>query len=654
MILSELAKTYERLVRSGVIEFPHLMKKDVHLVCVLDVDGNLLSIDVVYEKVKSGNTSFYKGKTHWGPHGASSRSGNNAKPHLFVDRIDYALGIPFGPDRNEPQSIANAGRARARFADRMDGLPQEVRTDPGVAATIAFCRRPVLDDLSGYPKLRTLVESSGGTVAFRLDDDVDENGEFRLVSERPTVVRYLEASFFGEDPDAGPAAVCSVYGELLPVKKIHQFVNGVVDADNKPGPMKLVSCDKQAFESYGLEKGMVSGVSVKAAAAYTGALNWLIGNGRSHALQGTTYVCWVRDSDVEEISDSFSMVVGNPPPNPLSVLGVLKSVRDGRRPGMDGVRVNILGLSRVQNRGIVKCWTEADAYEFADSIVSHFDDLGDVKPLWMLMKSIVREKETLPPGLSEAYVLSILNGRPYPDAIALRAMDRFIRSKSDEPFARNNDIARMALVGAHLARKERSMGKQRTIGMALDKTNRDEAYLLGRLFSAYESLQRVASDKKVETGQPTQTASVVPGEAGQPTQGGAAPVKQGGVAPVKQGGFIRNTMLSAALRAPATIFVKLDEKARHHLIKVARNEKNIGRAVNCSKLIDEVWADLDGASVPKRLSIDEKYRFLLGYHHQSNYVPPGKDKSSTSSVAASALAEGASIASVTTPQETTP
>ena len=119
--------------------------------------------------------------------------------------------------------------------------------------------------------------------------------------------------------------------------------------------------------------------------------------------------------------------------------------------------------------------------------------------------------------------------------------------------------------------------------MSLDTGNTDPGYLLGRLFSSLENLQRAALGSQVNA-------------------------------------TIRDRYYGAASATPASIFPVLLRNAQNHLGKLRKHRP--GHAVNIEKEIGLI-IDALPAQFPRSLPIEEQGRFAIGYYHQtqSRFVP---------------------------------
>ena len=113
--------------------------------------------------------------------------------------------------------------------------------------------------------------------------------------------------------------------------------------------------------------------------------------------------------------------------------------------------------------------------------------------------------------------------------------------------------------------------------MSLDTTNTDPGYLLGRLFSTLENVQRAALGKQINA-------------------------------------TIRDRYYGAASATPASVFPVLLRNAQHHLSRLRKDKP--GFAVNLEKEVGGIIDQLD-PTFPRSLRIEAQGHFAIGYYHQT-------------------------------------
>lgn len=110
--------------------------------------------------------------------------------------------------------------------------------------------------------------------------------------------------------------------------------------------------------------------------------------------------------------------------------------------------------------------------------------------------------------------------------------------------------------------------------MALDETNANVGYRLGRLFATLEKIQSESHPGINAT--------------------------------------IRDKFYSAASSSPVTVFGNLMRLKNHHLNKL----DHPGRKIFFEKLMGEIMSAVDANGFPAHLRLDDQGRFAIGYYHQ--------------------------------------
>jgi len=132
--------------------------------------------------------------------------------------------------------------------------------------------------------------------------------------------------------------------------------------------------------------------------------------------------------------------------------------------------------------------------------------------------------------------------------------------------------------------------REEIITVSLNESNMKPAYLLGRLFSLLEKVQRDAHNNNINT-------------------------------------TIRDSYFGAASATPGSVFPLLLRLSRHHVTK-ANKESNWKVGDYLDKKIQEVMNGLDAKPFPAHLNMEEQGLFILGYYHQNqaNYTKNEKNE----------------------------
>ena len=174
-------------------------------------------------------------------------------------------------------------------------------------------------------------------------------------------------------------------------------------------------------------------------------------------------------------------------------------------------------------------------------------------------------------------------GYRYPSSL-LATMVKRVQTDSDDDknkFIKLNPT-RAGVIKACLNRKARLNGKEEDIGMALDKSNTNPAYLCGRLFAVLERIQEAANPGLNRT--------------------------------------ITDAYFASASARPALIFPRLVKLSQNHMRKLEY-------ARYWNRQIGEIVAMLEG-EYPDTLPLDDQGRFIIGYYQQK-YAPSEKKQDAT-------------------------
>ena len=170
--------------------------------------------------------------------------------------------------------------------------------------------------------------------------------------------------------------------------------------------------------------------------------------------------------------------------------------------------------------------------------------------------------------MSAMVLQSILSGNRYPASLYT---DTVIRIRSEQG---NVTWGRASIIKAYLIKNY--SWKEGENYMGLEETCNDTAYILGRLFSVLESIQKEAN------------------------QGINATIK--------------DRYFNSACATPASVFPILFKLENSHIKKLER-EKGSGSKIFYEKIIGNLMEKL--VLFPRSLSLEEQGKFMLGYYHQT-------------------------------------
>ncbi len=536
------------------------------------------------------------------------------------DKAEYTFGLDPNP---EPEKRRPADKLAARFALFRERLAEcaAATGDPGVKAVWAALEAVA----HGEQAVELPADCAPNDLfAFVWAPDVD-----RLVTDRPAVRAYWKRLRQPESVETG--FLCLVTGEDAGEPGNHPQLK-------VPGGMSsgvpLVSFNQRAFESHGWKGNENAPVSRAAAEAYATALARLLDPApadpknpdqhlgrRNLRLTPDTTVCyWAAD-----LEDPFAdCLAGLVEANPESVANLYQGVWKGQPPTLDAEAASAfyaLTLTGVQGRVMVRGWFETTVADAARSLARHFADLAMVAntpppknqpprpamPLRVLLESLAPQgkSEGVPAQLAEELWAAALQGTPYPLGILQRALLRTRAEIGRDSWADSQRRdARAALIRGVLNRRARRLSTStKEIPAAMDPTNREPGYLLGRLMAVMERLQQIALGDV--------NASVV------------------------------DRYFSAASATPRGVFVRLLKGARHHARKALDEPSRKGTAVFLERLMDELASGFDPKKngFPAALSLEQQGLFVLGYHQQRHELWRSKKSAATEPAPAETPAE---------------
>ncbi len=252
----------------------------------------------------------------------------------------------------------------------------------------------------------------------------------------------------------------------------------------------------------------------------------------------------------------------------------LEAVRDGSMPKeIDGkTKFYILGLSPNASRLSVRFWYEGTVEEISNNIGRHFKDIAierkdemdkEFPGLWHLLvqTAVLGKTDNINPLLSGELARSILTQGYYPECI-LSAL--ICRVRAGEKI----NYLRSAMIKGILVRNHR-----KEVSMSLDKSNKEPAYLLGRLFAVLEKAQQDALGDINAT--------------------------------------IKDKYYSSASATPSSTFPILLRLNKHHTSKGEHGGFY-------DFLNSEILEQLPAKKFPSHLTLEDQGLFAIGYYHQRN------------------------------------
>lgn len=141
---------------------------------------------------------------------------------------------------------------------------------------------------------------------------------------------------------------------------------------------------------------------------------------------------------------------------------------------------------------------------------------------------------------------------------------------------------RMAIIKAYYLKNPHPDCPKEVLTVSLNEASTNPAYVLGRLFSVYEAVQRAGNDKIKAT--------------------------------------IKDKYFNSAAAMPASVFPILNNLYQKHLRKLNPGWRNY-----YDNQVVELKSKL-GESYPARMTLAQQGAFDLGYYHQRNSKSNGEDQ----------------------------
>ena len=569
MILQAL---YDYAKRKGD-ELPEDGFEDVEIKYLIKIreDGSLVDLISTEEISSSGKKQGHKYKKL--PMRVA-RSGKTPKASLLLDNVGYVL-------------LDDA--KRESFISLIENLPSEVKSTKEIKAVIAFYRQ---NKANGFDKIASTelweeCQKTTGYLSFVLMGEDEIVPQIEPVREyQRKVTAQKSAGDESSEESEFIKGVCLITGENAVVSRLHAATPIIGSKSNA----KLVGFQKNSgYDSYGKEQSYNAPVSVKAENAYTKALNYLIKDERAKEnrfrLGDDTIVFWAEKQESESFESDFSAFftaykeIDDPDRNIRAVKNLFAAVQTGKydKYGLDS-NFYVLCLSPNAARISVRFWETGKVETFAKRIKQHFDDFEIVRPsfddkeylnLYQILSATALEykMDNVAPNLIGSVMQSILKELPYPTTLQQQCIRRI---RAEQKVTRE----RAAILKAYINRLNRQKNKKE-VSVALDRTNENTGYLLGRLFAAFEKVQQESADTELNS-------------------------------------TITDRFYGAASTNPVTVFTQLMRLNRNHMSKL--KSKNRGLQINREKEIGEIMEKID--SFPAHLDLNEQSYFAIGYYHE--------------------------------------
>ena len=577
MILQALTAYYEQLVRQGKLSAPGWDDSfKVSYELRLNDAGQLLRVVPLLTEKTAGKKTILAPRAMRVPAHVKRASGIAA--NFLCDNSSYLLGAD---EKGKPERSADCFKACAKLHHAiLDGVDS-----PAARALLAYFDSWDPAQASTHPLLAEQWKEITGNANLIFGYEAADHSH-SFVNDDPAIQNAWQAHYNDRSADSDMGQ-CLITGKYAPIERTHPNISGVPGAQSSGAA--LVSFNAPAFCSYGHEQGDNAPVSKYAAFAYTTALNRLLAD-RSHCkhVGDTTILCWAENAE-PVYQDAMSMFLFGADEaagiQESDVQAALKRLAAGQTvPFLEkelspDQHFYLLGLAPNAARLSVRFFLRDTFGSFAQNLQKHAEEMAidcsekekfRTLPIWAVVNETTRTVPGQPakpsPQLAGDLLRAVLTGGRYP-ATLLNGVT--LRIRAEQAVTRG----RAAVIKAYYLRNYPTELNKEVFTVSLNETT-NVPYLLGRLFSVLEAVQKAANPGINTT--------------------------------------IKDRYFNAACATPGMAFPTLLRLSQKHLRKL-----NDGLATYYDSQITELMAQLPESGFPARLSLPDQGKFAIGYYHQT-------------------------------------
>lgn len=577
-----LQRLYELARREGLLDDVAFERQPVPYIVKLNKDGTYLGVaEYRGEKVLKAKKGKEEKRV---PDAGMERScpqphgniANRGFARYFVDTLPRVL--PVAVEEKDREKFA---ASRETFWRQVEHAAGETN-DPALLAVRGFGRQLGEDEALRQQVLGDLAKNK-----FALNDRCSFawGPHFGETILEASAVREWYARFFQAYRETlqgrGPRGFCQVTGKVGPVPTTHAARLSGIPGGLSTG-VSLISYDKQAFASYGLEGTENAAVGYEAADGYLRALQALIDQGLKQSsvsrlfTAGVLVLFWTREPARGEI-----MCVEEPKPGEVESLLKAAFGADRDALGADANQFYLLALSGNSARAIVRDYLELPLPEARRNLARWFQDLAiaDARkdgvgqptclfPLSHLAVATALDFDGIAEETPAALLRAAIKGTPVPESLLVACLRR-LRAEGRGGFR----PSRMALIKLILIRG----GTDVTEKLSEDDPQPVE-YVYGRLLSLFEQIQYAALGEV--------NANVV------------------------------DKFYGTFSAAPALLFARLHANAHNHLRKMRGEEKKRGALTYLDRRLTELMNLLPAKEPAGQLPLRRQALVALGYYHE--------------------------------------
>jgi CRISPR-associated protein Csd1 len=588
MILQALTAYYEQLVRQGKLSAPGWDDSfKVSYELRLNDAGQLVSVLDLRTETKMGKKTVLAPRAMRVP--AHEKRSSGIAANFLCDNSTYLLGAD---EKGKPERSADCFKACAKLHHTiLDGVDS-----PAARALLAYFDSWDPAQAAAHPLLAEQWKEITGNANLIFGYEAADHSH-SFVNDDPAIQNAWQTHYNDRSADSDMGQ-CLITGKYAPIERTHPNISGVPGAQSSGAA--LVSFNAPAFCSYGHEQGDNAPVSKYAAFAYTTALNRLLAD-RNHCkhVGDTTILCWAENAE-PVYQDAMSMFLFGADEaagiQESDVQAALKRLSAGQTvPFLEkelspDQHFYLLGLAPNAARLSVRFFLRDTFGSFAQNLQKHAEEMEidcsekekfRTLPIWAVVNETTRTVPGQPakpsPQLAGDLLRAVLTGGRYP-ATLLNGVTLRIRAEQ------NVTRGRAAVIKAYYLRNYPTELNKEVYTVSLNETT-NVPYLLGRLFSVLEAVQKAANPGINTT--------------------------------------IKDRYFNAACATPGMSFPTLLRLSQKHLRKL-----NDGLATHYDKQITELMAQLPESGFPARLSLPDQGKFTIGYYHQTQkrYVKKNEEE----------------------------
>ena len=496
MILQALTAYYEQLVRLGKLSAPGWDDSfKVSYELRLNDAGQLLRVVSLLTEKTVGKKTVLAPRAMRVP--AHEKRSSGIAANFLCDNSTYLLGAD---EKGKPERAADCFKACAKLHHTiLDGVDS-----PAARALLAYFDSWDPAQAAAHPLLAEQWKEITGNANLIFGYEAADHSH-SFVNDDPAIQNAWQAHYNDRSADSDMGQ-CLITGKYAPIERTHPNISGVPGAQSSGAA--LVSFNAPAFCSYGHEQGDNAPVSKYAAFAYTTALNRLLAD-RNHCkhVGDTTILCWAENAE-PVYQDAMSMFLFGADEaagiQESDVQAALKRLSAGQTvPFLEkelspDQHFYLLGLAPNAARLSVRFFLRDTFGSFAQNLQKHAEEMEidcsekekfRTLPIWAMVNETTRTVPGQPakpsPQLAGDLLRAVLTGGRYP-ATLLNGVT--LRIRAEQTVTRG----RAAVIKAYYLRNYPTELNKEVYTVSLNETT-NVPYLLGRLFSVLEAVQKAAN-----------------------------------------------------------------------------------------------------------------------------------------------------------------